>query len=112
MHISLSLCRKFQKRKAAPAIDLTSSEVSAPKIKIPMRAQKKAAPADSMQLSVVEKEMLSPALTSVVIDLEKEVDVELCIAKDAFDLVCGLVAMYGDGPTMWDMKYWKQHITH
>jgi hypothetical protein len=78
-----------------------------------------------MQLSALEQRLVdqsspeprrsmrsskAPALTTVWHDYVKEPDVELCIAKDELDTMCGLVALYGDGPTFQSMKYCAKHM--
>jgi hypothetical protein len=54
----------------------------------------------------------APALKTVWHDFQKNPDVELCVAKDGLDIPCGLVALYGDGPTFESMKFCAQHMNH
>ena len=54
----------------------------------------------------------TPALTTVWHDFNLNPDVELCVAKDDLDLPCGLVANFGDGPNLENMKYCNTHKNH
>jgi hypothetical protein len=79
-----------------------------------------------MQLSALEQRLVeqSPeprrstrsskaaALTTVWHDFQNNPDVELCIAKDELDMMCGLVALYGDGPTFQSMKFCAKHMNN